>query len=187
MFFYRYRVVETHLNKYAAWLYNIFLSGKSEKVATSGRDLHIHKVLDKSAGEWVYFAIQKAKEVIGFCSLTKIPRWKGLETSMLYVNPLARGKGIASIIYDAVMKDGVIVISGYSHNPKSRSLWLKMVQNPKYVTWAHDIINLNRYAPIYVENGKFECELKLYEDIKKRRRLRRQDIRIIAYNPKYLT
>lgn len=76
-------------------------------------------------------------------------------------------------------------MSGYSHNAKSRRLWMSIVQNSRYIAWAHDILSLDRYADILIEDGTIECELKIYEDIKKMKRRRRQDIRIIAYNPKY--
>lgn len=198
MFFYRYIVVESHLNKYSGWLQERYLSGKTCKVATSGKNIHIQKIFDSTAKEWVYFALDVSTRftpivsktpnpaVLGFCSLTKIPRWKALETSMLYVNPEARGKGIASLIYDAVLKDGVMLMSGFSHNQKSRRLWMKLVQNPRYTTWAHDILNLDSYSDITVEDDTFQCDLKVYEDIKKMRRKRRQDIRIIAFNRRYL-
>jgi hypothetical protein len=61
-----------------------------------------------------------------------------------------------------------------------------MIENPNYVVWAHDLIDLNRYADVVVEDGKIECQLKIYEDIKKIRRRRRQDVRFVAYNPRYV-
>jgi hypothetical protein len=176
--------------------------GKSKRVATSsGSDLEIHKIFDKATREWIYFVVDKTfplekcpkrqsnrphPVVIGFCAMVKQPRWVAHETVMLYVSPESRGRGIATILYDGIMKDGVIVMSGYSHNPKSRNLWMKIVSTSTYITWAHDIVNLDRYSSIEVIDGKFRCDLKLYEDIKKIRRRRKQDVRIIAYNPRYL-
>lgn len=177
-----------------------FLMDKSIKVATAGPDIQVHKFFEPITKEWIYFAInpQIAKEVqpkssklpstavLGFCSLAKIPRWVALETNIMYVNPEARGKGIATILYDSVLKDGVILISGGSHNVKSRRLWMKMVQTPQYVTWAHDLLDLDRFADIAIEDDTFQCSLKIYQDIKKVRRKRREDIRILAYNPRYV-
>lgn len=201
MFFYRYRVAEAHLNKHSGWLYQQYLLGRTSLVATSSPNLVIHKIFDKRSDEWMYFVVDTAIDsssiptklsrtphpaILGFCALEKIPRWVALETTMLYVNPLSRGRGIATLIYDAIMKDGVIVMSGFSHNIKSRKLWMNIVQNPKYTAWAHDIINLDSYAAIYVEDGLYKCALKLYEDIKKMRRRRKYDVRIIAFNPRYV-
>jgi hypothetical protein len=124
--------------------------------------------------------------ILGFCVLEKRRGWTGLETNMMYVSPNCRGEGIASLLYESIMKDGVIVISGYSHNKKSRRLWMSIVNNPKLNTWAHDIVNLDVYAPIAVKNDTFDCSLKLYEDIKKMKNKRESDIRIIAYNPRYV-
>lgn len=200
MFFYRHNVEESHLNRYSCTLFNWYLSGKTTKVATGNKNLRIEKVFDKQSQEWVYFVIDQSVDcdiqnrkssrphpaVLGFCTMSKRPRWVALETTMLYVSPLSRGKGIASLLYDAILKDGVIVMSGYSHNAKSKKLWLKIVSNPSYVTWAHDIVNLNEYAAIDVVDGNFDCSLKLYEDIKKMRRRRKSDVRIIAINPRYV-
>lgn len=238
MFFYHYKVAESHLNKYSVELYKHYTAGECSLVASLGGSIRIFKYINTKEKLHTYFALdvkycpttltsdqkkllrslrmhntrvglskkhltqlieleEKSRAeklqrticpgVLGFCVLEKIPRWVALETAMLYVNPNARGAGIATSLYDAIMKDGVIVISGYSHNKKSRRLWMKLVQNPKYVTWAHDIIDLSRYAAISVSKNNFECDLKLYEDIKKIRRRRKQDIRIIAFNPRYVS
>jgi hypothetical protein len=202
MFFYRYKVDESHLNKYAFHLHEAYLSQKSLKVATAGPALAINKAFDTSTREMIYFVVDKSvpledcptkpskqphPAILGFCAMSRMPRWVALETNMLYVNPEARGRGIATTIYDSIMKDGVIVMSGYSHNQKSRRLWMNIAQNPKYVVWAHDIVDLNRYADVTVEEDTFSCELKIYEDIKKIRRRRRADVRFIAYNPRYVS
>lgn len=199
MFFYRHNVSEPQLDKYGCWLYDQFLKGTTELVATCGDKIKVHKVFDKSDGQLCYFILDhkikvESKEdlkkqnpaVMGFCSLSKLPRWKALETTMLYVSPLWRRSGVALMLYDAIMKDGVVLMSGYSHNPKSRALWVKLVQNERYTTWAHDILDLKKFSPIMIDdNGDFDCKLKIYEDIKKLRRRRKQDVRIIAFNPKY--
>lgn len=203
MFFYRNRVSEPHLNKYAGWLHQQYLSGRSEQVARdkSNPEFYYHKTIDKISRESVYFIVDTAispdsvpkkptrdphPAVLGFCSLDRMPRWAALETSMLYVSPLVRGRGIASAIYTSIMMDGNIVISGYSHNSGSRRLWMKLIQNPSYVVWAHDIIDLSRYADVIIEDDKIECQLKIYEDIKKIRRRRRQDVRFVAFDRRYV-
>lgn len=201
MFFYRYNVVESHINCYAWWLFRWMKEGRSEEVKRISSSVMVHKLFDPNAREWVYFAVDEKKAehlgigrpkstphpaIVGFCALNKIPKWVALETTMLYVSPEYRGGGVARKIYDAIMTDGQIVISGYSHNPKSKSLWMRMVKSRKYAMWAADILDLTRNAQIEIVDGKFECSLKLYEDIKKLRRQRKQDIRIIAFNPKYV-
>jgi GNAT superfamily N-acetyltransferase len=199
VFFYRYRVAERHLNRYAGEMHQRYLAGKTEKVATAGRDVQLHKFYDREDRNWIYFALdmklapklQKITSkpyppILGFISMTKLPRWAVYETNMIYVSPAARGQGMATVLYDAVMRDGVMVMSGYSHNPKSRRLWMKLVSDPKYTTWAHDIVNLDRYSDLFVEEDNFQCQLKLYEDIKKMRRHLKEDVRIIAFNPRYL-
>jgi hypothetical protein len=199
MFFYRYKVAEPHLNKYACEMHAAFLAGKTEKNATVGKDIQIHKWFDREDKAWVYFALSMPlastphkvsrkpyAPILGFICLSKVPRWHVLETDIIYVNPNARGQGMATVLYDAVLKDGHIVMSGYSHNPKSRRLWMKLVQNPKYVTWAHDIINLDQYSDVWVDEDQFECNLKLYDDIKKIRRRMKSDVRILMFNPRYV-
>lgn len=201
MFFYRYNVSESHLNKFSRSLHELFLSGNTIKVATFC-NLQIHKVFDDVDLAWVYFVIdplmalvlkaipknsKPSEVVLGFVVLSKIRDWVAMEVNILYVNPLFRGQGVASALYDGVMKDGVIMISGDRQNQKSRSLWLKMVSNPRYTVWAQDLLDLSRHEPIYIdEEGALECKLKLYDDIKTRRRVKRQDIRMIAINPRYV-
>jgi hypothetical protein len=77
-------------------------------------------------------------------------------------------------------------MSGWSHTTKSYGLWKKLVQNPNYIAWAHDILNLRRLAPILIENDKYVCDLQLYDSMKNVRKKKLEDIRIIVYNPKYI-
>jgi hypothetical protein len=62
---------------------------------------------------------------------------------------------------------------------------MKIVQNRDYISWAHDILNLRRLAPILIEDDKYVCEFKLYDSMKNVRKKKLEDIRIIVYNPKY--
>lgn len=200
MFFYRYTIASTHLHRYQADIHKRFLSGRCERVKSSSTGFRIYKFFDNVDRDWIYFAIdhklakkvqpkvskQPSSVILGFCSLTKLPRWLAMEVSIVYTNPQLRGKGIASMLYDAILRDGVILISGYSQCSASRHLWMKIIQNPLYVTWAHDIVNLKRYSQVTVENNQFDCSLRIYQDIKKVRRKRREDIRFIAIYPRYL-
>jgi hypothetical protein len=131
----------------------------------------------------VYFSLDTiSRAVVAFCVLEKIPGWMGKETRMLFTHPNWRGKGKAIELYDVIMADGVIVISGKSHNPNSRQLWKKLVGLEKYTTWAQDIKDLKRVAPILVDDDEeLFCELKLYA-AEKRNPI--EDIRIIAFNPR---
>lgn len=200
MFYYRHSVNEAALNKFSRELHALYLNGGSKKIAQYDF-LEMHKAFDPVDLTWVYFLIDAhaaranpakvrnkapSEAVYGFTALSKLKDWIALEVDMLYVNPNFRKMGVAGILYGSVMKDGHIIISGNRQNLKSRAFWLKMVNNPKIVTWAHDILDLTRYAPIVVDDdGELYCQLKIYEDIKKLRRVKRQDVRIIAYNPRY--
>lgn len=99
---------------------------------------------------------------------------------MVYVNPEHRGKGLGPLLYDTLLRDGKIIVSGFSQRPPSRKLWVKLAQNPNYTVWAQDIMDLKRASQVEVEDGKLVCDLKLYRDIKTIRRKKREDIRLIA-------
>jgi hypothetical protein len=200
MFYYRHSVNEVALNKFSRELHALYLAGGTKKIARFDF-LEMHKIFDSDDHAWVYFLIDTdaalkypakvrnkapSEAVYGFAALCKIKDWVALEVEMLYVNPNFRKMGVAGILYGSVMKDGHIIVSGNRQNLKSRALWLKMVNDTKIITWAHDILDLSRYAPIVVDDdGELYCQLKIYEDIKKLRRVKRQDVRIIAYNPRY--
>lgn len=188
MYFYTNRVAETHLNKYANKLLKRWDACETEKVTGVSKDLEIHKTEETKTSERIYFIVDKAnKTVPGYCCLDVIPGWTALETNMLFVNPSYRGLGIALIIYDGILKDGNIVISGWSHNPKSKGVWYKLATNKKYTAWAHDIKNLDRYCQLDAEDNQLKCDLKLYENIRnKKSKQQKEDIRIIIYNKRYL-
>lgn len=181
MFFYRYQPVEKHLDRYCGTL--IKNLDKAELVAGT-KNKGTYKVPNRPEQQIVYFSVHEGV-VTGLAALNKIQRWKALETGMLYVPRPFRRQGVALKLYDDVLKDGVLLMSGYSHNPKSRALWMKLVENKKYTTWAQDIVNLEHLSPIDVDDGDFVCDLKLYDDIKKLRRRRKHDVRICAINPRY--
>jgi GNAT superfamily N-acetyltransferase len=189
MFLNRRGIEESHLHNYSEYLYKVWSCGESLLVAYLKNKIQVHKVFVKKDRAWIYFAVDTTKQIttsLGYICLRTIPKWKALETFNLYVLPEYRGMGIALSLYDAVFKDGKIVVSGWSHTKKSHGLWMKLVQNPRYVAWAHDMLNLARLAPILIENDEYVCELKLYDNMKNVRKKKLEDIRIVIYNPKYI-
>ena len=182
-------IEESHLFIYSKYLFDVWSRGESELVAYCGNKLHVHKIFIKKDRTWIYFVVDTSEKIttsLGYICLRTIPRWKALETFNLYVPKEYRGLGLALKLYDAVLKDGKIVMSGWSHTKKSQGLWMKLVENTKYVSWAHDILNLKRLAPILIEDGKYVCEFKLYDSMKNIRKKKHEDIRIVVYNPKYI-
>jgi len=99
---------------------------------------------------------------------------------MLYVNPEYRGKGISSILYDSILSEGVILVSGKMQNAAARRLWIRLVKDSRYTVWAQDLMNLNRCALVSIEEDELDCPLKLYKDLKMRRRKQTEDIRMIV-------
>jgi len=194
MFFYRYKPRSTHLHKFEAEMHKRYLSKRCKLVRCITPTLHVFKFFDRNDRDWIYCAINpiiaktfkpkrtlKANPAIyGFCSLTKIPRWVAHEVSMLYVNPDARGKGISSFIYDTVLKDKIILVSGELQNIRARAIWIKLVKNESYTVWAQDLMDLSRKDIVYIENDELSCSLKLYNDLKMKRRKKKEDIRLIA-------
>ena len=188
MFLNRRGVFESHLYDYSEYLFKIWECESPTLVAYCKNKLQVFKVFIKKDKAWIYFMIDTSGEIetsLGYICLHTIPRWKALETFNLYVPPKYRGLGIAQLLYDSVLKDGKIVMSGWSHTTKSHGLWMKLVQNRNYISWAHDILNLRRLAPILIEDDKYVCEFKLYDSMKNVRKKKLEDIRIIVYNPKY--
>jgi GNAT superfamily N-acetyltransferase len=188
MFLNRPGIEESRLYDYSEYLFTAYSHCHVERVAYCRNKLQVFKVFIKKDKAWIYFMIdtsEKIKKSLGYICLHTIPRWKALETFNLYVPPEYRGMGIAQALYDSVLKDGKIVMSGWSHTTKSHGLWMKIVQNRDYISWAHDILNLRRLAPILIEDDKYVCEFKLYDSMKNVRKKKLEDIRIIVYSPKY--
>ena len=196
MYLYRYTISQSHLHKYAHELHEAFLKGKTSFVCQWG-SLHVRKVniFDDDKSGITYFIIDpyaayehpatpkksiESKVIRGFVALTSIKRWKAKEVHLTYIMPEHRRKNYAYRLYKAVVNDGVILLSGIMQNPKSRNLWLKLCQARNVVSWAHDILDIKRFAPIQVIEDELFCSLKVYEDIKKmKRRIRRQDVRLV--------
>src|SRR5271167_2562740 len=171
-----------------------FLSKRCKLVRARSPELHVFKFFDRNDRDWIYFAINpilaksfKPKRTLtanpaiyGFCSLTKISRWVAPEVSMLYVNPEARGKGMSGFLYDTILRNKIILVSGEMQNIRARAIWIKLVKNPSYTVWAQDLMDLSRKEMVEVENDELVCSLKLYNDLKMKRRKRKEDIRLIA-------
>lgn len=196
MYLYKYTISQPHLHKYAHELHDAFLKGKTSFVRQWG-NLHVRKVniFDDDKSGITYFIIDpyaafehpatpkkstESKVIRGFVALTSIRRWKAKEVHLTYVMPQHRRKNYAYRLYREVVNDGVILLSGIMQNPKSRNLWIKLCQARNIVSWAHDILNTKRFAPVQVLDDELMCSLKIYEDIKKmKRRIRRQDVRLV--------
>lgn len=195
MYYYRWMPSDSHLNAFESEIHQRFLDGRCEQIECTHPTLEAFKFYDYDVKDWNYFLIdtelalatkpRKSSRkpnpaVHGFCSLERIKRWVSYEITMVYVNPEQRGKGLGPLLYDCVLRDGKIIVSGFSQRPPSKKIWIRLAQNPEYFVWAHDIMDLSRSEQIDVVNGKFVCGLKLYRDIKTIRRKKREDIRLVA-------
>lgn len=194
MFFYRFNPASTHLHKYESEMHLRYLQGRCEQVQCEHPILEAYKFHQKADGELVYFLvnpkvakktpIKESKEphpaIPGFVALSKMPRWTAREVTMVYVNPEIRARGLGQLIYDTVLRDNILLMSGVSHCIKSKRLWMSLIQNPNYQVWAHDIMNLNRCSQVWIEDDDIKCDFQLYRDIKTKRRVQREDIRLLA-------
>lgn len=194
MYLYRYTPRNGHLHTYEAELHQRYLEGKCTPVKCAHDSLKAFKYFEKYDRDWMYFLIdtklakktdpeyskEPSKVVHGFVSLTKLPRWASHEVAMLYVNPEMRGQGLGALVYDCVLQDKIILVSGSTQSFAARRLWMKLAQNSNYVVWAQDLMNLDRTSLVTVEGGDFDCSFKLYNDMKTKRRKQTEDIRLIA-------
>lgn len=195
MYFYKYKLAEPKFDRDAIKIAKAVKDGLAELISKKGK-VHCFKYIDSKNERVEYILIDKSikdeadsicdPSVMGFISLSSLKKWVAIETMILYVAPSFRRKGIASKLYDEVLKDGQIVISGNQHNPKSRALWLKMAKNPSYVVWATDVNDLSKTSDVWEDDGEIICNLKLYDDINMKPRRPKEDIRFIAINPKFI-
>lgn len=118
--------------------------------------------------------------VVAFVELERPKRWVAQEVTYLFVRPDYRKLKIATHLYDVVIEDGILLMSGWSQNPKSRGLWMKLVANKNYTVWAQDILNLDRICQVYFDDGELQTDLKLYHDINKKPRKLKTDVRLFA-------
>lgn len=196
MFFYRHTVAEAEMEEDACRLHRMAIEKKATLLLTKGK-IGIYKYFNKKKDQLEYFMIDHSIElktpedfqvfnpsVMGLCVLAKLEGWSAIEVSILYVSPAFRRQGVATKLYDAILDDGQIVICGWSHNPKSRALWKKLAQDKKYVVWAQDMNDTDRISDVWFDDdGKMQCDLKIYVDLKMKKDKMKEDVRLIAINP----
>jgi hypothetical protein len=72
-------------------------------------------------------------------------------------------------------------MSGWSQNPKSRGLWMKLIRDESITVWAQDILDLNKICQVYFDDdGELQTSLKLYHDISKKSARLNTDVRLFA-------
>lgn len=182
MIFYRHKLTEKTAKSHCAWLTALFNEGRV--ICKSLKGIKAYYYYDKQYKKHLYCIVKDFK-VVCFCELEKRPRWVAKEVTYLYVLPEYRGMQLAAKLYDVILADSNILISGASQNVKSRGLWLKMIKQSKHIIWAQDLLNLDRIAAIYHEDNKLICDLKLYCDLKKKPRKLKEDIRFLACTAHY--
>lgn len=195
MFFYRHTVDERAFQEDGCRLHRMAIEEEATVVARVKDQVFIYKYENEERDQVEYFMIDYSIELstpedfqsfcpafMGFCALSYLEDWAAIETSILYVSPNFRRMGVAEQLYDAILDDGQIVICGWSHNPKSRALWKKMMSNPKYVIWAQDMNDIDRISDVWFdEEDEMVCNLKVYVDIKVK--TCKEDVRLVAINP----
>jgi GNAT superfamily N-acetyltransferase len=113
--------------------------------------------------------------------LERPKRWCAQEVTYLFVRPDYRKLGVASHLYDIILNDDVLLMSGWSQNPKSKGLWMKLIKEGNYTIWAQDILDLDRICQVFFdEDGELVTNLKLYHDIHKKPRRLKTDVRLFA-------
>lgn len=117
----------------------------------------------------------------GWLALKKLPRRVSFEVAQSYVFVASRGQGYGKMLYDTVLKEGIILSSGYTQSKSSRGMWKKFIKEDTYTIWAHDIANPSRYEPvIYDEDADtIWSALPIYQNAKQYNPSK-QDIRLIA-------
>lgn len=198
MYYYRYKLAEPKLDRDGVRLHRLVTEDQAQLIHLSKNQIGIWKYdnVEDERVEYVMIShntpLGKPEDyqilnpqVMGYCSLNKLKDWAAIETAILYTSPEWRGQGVAYKLYEWILHDGQIVICGEQHNPKSRALWLKLLQDQRYVVWACDMKNIDRQSDVWIdEDGEIICNLKLYVDIKMKKRKMKEDIRLIAINPR---
>ena len=186
MYFYKFSLDDSYLRKYARWLHALLHYNSVDFLERTTHNFISFKYHDKENKHFIYGMYDEdTDKVISYCVLGKFYRWKAKETRMLFVDPDYRKLGLALELYDIMLKDGNLILSGYSHNIKSKKLWFKLLKNEKYTSYAVDIMNHHRTAQIVVEGKDYFCELKLYNSIEKKRKKKTEDIRVLLFNPRF--
>lgn len=127
---------------------------------------------------------KSVKFIMGALDLERRPGWTGHEVSLTFVDPEHQGKGIAGRLYDtAIIKDGLMVVSGHMQTKYSIAMWKRFVETERYTIWAHDLKDLERFARIDYDETKEDvtCELNVW--FRGNRQKRNTDVRLIAVRP----
>lgn len=104
-------------------------------------------------------------------------KWKAFEVEQTYVLKPYRGNGYAEKLYEAVVKDGQLLASGFCHTVHSKRLWARLIASNKLNIWAQDFHNLTKTSPVLEEDGKVICpNLELYH-----KPSAWQDVRLLAW------
>ena len=121
-------------------------------------------------GMWLFVAATVENpddvEVHGWLLLDKPkPSWECWEVMQSFVFTVCRGQGYGHLLYDAVIRSGLILASGTQQTAAARRMWMKLAQNEKYHVWAHDFEDLKIYEPVIYDAEKDELwfNLPLYE------------------------
>ena len=185
MLFYRHKLAERTPTRHCDWLESCLERGRSTGVCTeqtSHGDFSVSKYYDRKYRKLIYF-LHSNGNVLGFVELERPKRWYAHEVTYLYVRPDFRKHGIAQYLYKTLIDDDILLMSGWSQNPKSRGLWMNLIRDKSITVWAQDILNLERISQVYFnEEGALETDLKLYHDInKKPRNLMQQELSSVVY------
>jgi len=93
--------------------------------------------------------------VVGFLDLKRKTGWKGWAVELTWLSPEYRGKGIAKTLYEvALIKDGIILISGDIQTPDSKRLWKSFITNKKLTVWAQDLHDLDVMAQVFWDDSE---------------------------------
>lgn len=183
MLFYRHKLTERSPNRHCDWLKSHLRFGSSILLRHANDvyegNVSVSKYYDKKYRKLVYF-LHCDGEVLAFVELEQPKKWVAHEVTYLFVRADYRKLGVASYLYSSIIEDGILLMSGWSQNPKSRGLWMKLIKQEKYNIWAQDILNLERTCQVYFDDGELQSSLKLYQDINKKPRKLNSDIRLFA-------
>lgn len=183
MLFYRHKLAERSPTRHCDWLESCLQKGRPTVVRTEQTrygDFSVSKYYDREYRKLIYF-LHSNGAVLAFVEMERPRRWVAHEVTYLFVRPDYRQHGVASHLYDVILEDGILLMSGWSQNPKSRGLWMKLIKRKEYTVWAQDILDLDRICQVFFnEFGELQTDLKLYHDINKKPRKLKTDVRLFA-------
>lgn len=155
-------------------------NGKHKKM----RGIPVYKI---AKGDKLYYVAAEQKGdtlfVHGWVLICKEKlSWKSWSVDFSYVFPQSRGSGWGKLLYDTIInRENIILASGSSQSVSGRRMWKSMVKSDRYMIWAHDLKNMNRYADVTYDDdtGKIHSELKMYQS-RQYDWLNTTDVRLIA-------